>query len=434
MNHDTETDRPGRTLPAFFVGLILGVGGTWLLLPRNTAPAVADAAGATVAGIGRNSATPAPPQAVTFIEEGVGTGRSLSTPNLKDAPRPIAAAGSDPSEVSESASSDERLAAIRETLLKTSTASRRDYLDLLQGLTPEDAPRMIELFRELGERGYPTPEYDRLFWQRWAEIDGAAASAAMFARDKRFPETQLSNIAISTWAKSDPEAASAWLFAQEDIPLREGMTKGLIEGMAEHDPADAMRFLLSANLSSDQLAHGYVHVARQYNLQHGLDSVGQWYQQQLAEGRDPGMVANAAVGVYVRAPLDEALGWANTLDGASEITLATRNQLHARLAQGRPSGLIDYLAKEPGAENLAGVGSLSERAVSNWIQTNPGAMANWLKDNRELPNYDLVAAPFAAQVARDDREAALAWAETLRDPALRETVKERIANVGNAGR
>jgi hypothetical protein len=212
------------------------------------------------------------------------------------------------------------------------------------------------------------------------------------------------------------------------------MTKGLLEGMAEYDPAFAMRFLESAKLSARQRAHGYAQIARQHHLQQGLDAVGQWYEEHAAGGRDLDPIIEATTGVYARAPFAEALGWAEALEGTSDHATRTRNQLHARLAHDRPDGLIAYLGGEPGSESLGGVVPLTESAVSRWIQTNPGAMASWLEKNREIRNYDLVAAPFAAQVARDDPEAARAWADTLRDPALRETVKNQIAGAGNAGR
>ena len=426
-----ETDRVLPTLPAFLLGLGLGVGGTWLALPR-VAPA--DAAGGPVAQVERDATTPAPPQAVTLLERADGSEGGAAAPIIQAAPRPGAIAGADPGEEGGNAGENDRLKAFRRSILDTSTVGRRQYLTLLQDLTTEDAPGMMALFREMAQRGHAVGDYDRLFWLRWAEVDGAAASAAMFARDKRFPETALSNLAISTWAKYEPEAASAWLLGQEDIPLREGMTNGLLEGMAEYDPAFAMRFLESAKLSTRQRAHGYAQIARQHHLQQGLDAVGQWYEEQAAGGRDVDPIIEATTGVYARAPFAEALGWADSLEGSSDHAARTRNQLHARLAHDRPDGLIAYLGGESGAEALAGVVPLTESAVSRWIQTNPGAMASWLEKNREIRNYDLVAAPFATQVARDDPEAARAWAETLRDPALRETVKQRIASAGNAGR
>lgn len=403
-----EPDRVLPTLTAFLFGLGLGVGGTWLVLPRE---APADAGDGPIAQGERDATTPAPPQAVTLLERTDGSEREAAAPVVGAAPRPGAVAGVDVEADAANAGEDDRLKAFRRSLLDTSTVGRRQYLTLLQDLTTEDAPAMMALFREMAQRGHAVGDYDRLFWLRWAEVDGAAANAAMFARDKRFPETALSNLAISTWAKYEPEAASESLFAQEDIPLREGMTNGLLEGMAEYDPAFAMRF-----------------------LQQGLDAVGQWYEEHAAGGRDLDQVIEATTGVYARAPFAEALGWADSLEGASDHAMRTRNQLHARLAYDRPDGLLAYLGGEPGAENLGGVIPLTERAVSRWIQTNPGAMASWLEKNREIRNYDLVAAPFAAQVARDDPAAALAWADTLRDPALRETVKERIASARSAGR
>jgi hypothetical protein len=420
-----EPDRVLPTLPAFLLGLGLGVGGTWLALPRETP---ADAVGTSVPQVERDSTTPAPPQAVTLLERTDGREREAAAPLVQTAPRP--GAGGDPEAEDEILGDDERIKAFRRSILDTSTVGRRQYLTLLQDLSTEEAPRMMALFREMAQGGHAVGDYDRLFWQRWAEVDGGAASATMFARDKRFPETSLSNLAISTWAKYEPEAASAWLFAQEDIPLREGMTKGLLEGMAEYDPAVAMRFLQNGNLSSEQRAHGYAQIARQHHLQQGLDAVDQWFREQGAAGRDLDQVVDAATGVYVRAPFVEALGWAESLEGSTALAAQTRNLLHARLAQDRPDGLIAFLGGEPGAETLAGVGPLTERAVGRWTQTNPGAMANWLKKNREIRNYDLVAAPFAVQVARDDSEAALAWADTLRDPALRDTVKNQIAVEG----
>ncbi|MBC7854013.1 MAG: hypothetical protein IAF94_11295 [Pirellulaceae bacterium] len=339
----------------------------------------------------------------------------------------------DPEEAADPSVSNDTLGAIRLSIQDQSTKGKRDYLSLLQDLTPEDAPKMIAMFQELGHLGFPTPEYDRLFWQRWAEIDGAAASAMMFDRDKRFKETNLSNLAISTWAKNDPDAATAWLFSQEDIPLREGMTKGLIEGMAEHDPAAAMRFLDYTDLSTEQLAHGYAQVAKQYHIQEGLDAVGQWYGEMAADDPNLELVINAATQIYARAPIAEALAWADSLDGSSAAGSRTRDQLYARIASGRPDNLLVYLGKEPGASALNGVGPLAQQAVARWTQTNPGAMANWLKNNREIPNYDLVTTPFAVQIASQDPEAALAWADTLRDPDLRSAVRDQIAAMGNGG-
>lgn len=78
---------------------------------------------------------------------------------------------------------------------------------------------------------------------------------------------------------------------------------------------------------------------------------------------------------------------------------------------------------------LTGAESLAVRAVSRWIDTNPNAMGNWLRENQEIRNYDLVTAPFVEQIAAEDLEAAQVWADTIRDDSLRDALKNRT--VGN---
>ena len=60
-------EKPTRvlpTLPAFLLGLGLGVGGTWLALPRQTP---ADAAGGPFARVERDARTSAPRQANLLV-------------------------------------------------------------------------------------------------------------------------------------------------------------------------------------------------------------------------------------------------------------------------------------------------------------------------------------------------------------------------------
>ncbi len=419
-------------LLTFALGAVIGIAGTCLYFQgeRNSLESPPPPVG-TKPAAERGEGPARGTEPVTFVAEGPAS--TIHDEVLERADPPLA---TEPEAEIPSLSDEtiDTIDAIRLTLENPSTAGKRDYLALLQNLTPEEAPKMIRLFRELGSLGYAVSDYDRLFWQRWAEIDGPAASALIFDRDKRFEETGLSNLAISTWAKQDPEAAKAWLLDQEDIPLRQGMMNGLIEGMAENDPAAALRFLEESNLPPNHRAKAYTQIARQFQMQFGLESVGSWYTE-LAPGHPHHeLVAVATTQAYARAPFAEALNWANSLDGSSTADLRTRDSLHANLANSRPDGLVRYLGHTDGADQLGGVAPLTERAVARWTQANPGAMANWLKGNRNMRNYDLVAAPFVLQIASQDPEAASAWADTLRDPDLKQEITERLGTIGNAAR
>lgn len=412
-----------QAVPAFLLGIAVGAFGVWLALQMEAPdPAEGDGAMRTAA-----------PEAEAITLEGLPSSPPAFDLALERESPPAAAAADEAAtakmEPDAPAPEVNFLEAIRDSFHDSSTRGQRDYLALLQGLTPEEAPGLIPLFGELSRMGYPVAESERAFWQRWAEIDGEAASRTIFARDRRFRDTRLSRLAISTWAKEDPEAARAWLFSQDDIPLREGMAKGLIEGMAARDPAAAMRFLQSGGLSADQRAHGYAQVARQYHLQEGLDAVDRWSRDFPADDPDLASVIAATTAIYARASFVEALDWANSLTGPSAP--AARAQLHARLAESRPDGLVAHLGRDPTAGSVNGVDLLTQRAVARWIGINPGAMALWLRRNRDIRNYDLVAAPFVEQIASQDPEAARIWAETLRDPVLRASLTDRFATGGS---
>lgn len=413
--------RPLPLLPillGFFLGIITGVGAIWWIREPPAA-----AAEGTVSGDAMKQGESAV-RAVT-LSRGEGDGETGGPVREKGLLRFFSRVEASKDEVPVGT-----VEAIRYTILEPSTQGKLAYLALLQKMTTEEAPALIDLFHELSQRGHVVNEYDKLFWERWAEIDGEAASAAMFQRDNRFRETLLSKLAISTWAKNDPDAARAWLFAQEDIPLREGMVKGLVEGWAQHDPAAAQRFLMNTDLAADQLQFGFNEVARQFQMRDGLGAVGKWYGGFAETDPDFGRVMSATTQIYTRAPLEVALAWADGLGEQNQGAVRTRTQLHDRLAEGRPDGLLKHLAVDPRAGSILGVDRLTDRAVAKWISTNPGAMASWLKENPGIPNYDLLTAPFAMRVAAQDHEAALAWAGTLRDPALRDRVVRQIGAAG----
>lgn len=357
-----------------------------------------------------------PPEAVTLLSTNI------------DLESPDRTGGSD--QVSSRSGEDSRflptIAPLREAMMIPSMKGRLAFFARLQNLDPEEAPQMLAVFSELAQNGYKVREYEPFFWERWAELDGENVAAVIFERDKRFKETNLSKLTIATWAKNDPEAAMNWLFEQEDIPLREGMTKGLVEGMAAADPDLAMEFLRSDRLNSSQITDGFNQIARQKLIQGGIGSVGQWYSGISEDDPFFSVATNAAVQVYGKASFDDALNWANELEGSSHSVNQARNLLHARLSSGRPDGLIQFLSSAPDASEIIGVEALASRAVDRWLRTTPYAMGRWLQENQDSPNYDMIVEPYINNIAVDDLEAAKAWTETIREPKTRRQILERM--------
>src|SRR5690349_12421547 len=105
---DRDDHRALKSVPAFLLGLLLGGGAVYGLMPRAAAP---DPNSASDADVERVSGQPAPPQAVTIVGEPAETGRNAPGPIVKAAPRPVPAA--DSATDAEITDDDDRLKAIR---------------------------------------------------------------------------------------------------------------------------------------------------------------------------------------------------------------------------------------------------------------------------------------------------------------------------------
>lgn len=322
---------------------------------------------------------------------------------------------------------EDEIDAFRKVLSSGSSyETKLDFYRMLNEMTTEAAPQINQLVGELHAQGHALDTVGNLFWQRWGEIDGEAACAAIFDIDKRFPETGYSNIAIASWARKDPEAAAAWLSAQNDVPLRDGMMKGLLEGMVDADPAKAQRYMAESELTEDQKALGFNRIAKHWLREGGTDGVGEWYAGFNADDPSIQTASNAAADAYTNGIVDDALEWANGLDPDSPQTDYVRNRLYQNLARYKPDALVTYMGYVAGAPDLGGATELAEQGVAHWVRGNPIAMGEWLVDNSHIPNYDLVVAPFVREIAGHDPEAAVAWAKTIKDTELRDLLGKQL--------
>jgi hypothetical protein len=116
----------------------------------------------------------------------------------------------------------------------------RRFIALLDGMTPENWQKM------LGAMADETSHHGRFQQQEWdlalrqaGRIDGARA-AQMYA-EKGDDET-LRKI-LAGWAQTDPEGAWKWLGQYKDVQGRRDVWRGALIGLAELDPAEAMRRL-----------------------------------------------------------------------------------------------------------------------------------------------------------------------------------------------
>lgn len=258
-----------------------------------------------------------------------------------------------------------------------------------------------------------------MFWERWGEIDGPAAAAQIFHNDRRFEETETSKSVIKAWAKFDPKSAHDWIMRQEDVPLRTGMLRGVLEGYAETKPEAAYDFIRKELQDTSLRAHGYWRIASAYQAQSGMDGVLDFYSK--FDRKDPDFLnfSRTVADLYSEYPVERGLEWVTTLD--SELQGKVAPQFLRKQLERNPDGLVECLSKTatPPAVDRA---PLITSAVRRWVAANPNAMGTWLQRNRDAPHFDEVAAPFVRTIRTTDPAAAAAWAETIRDPEIKNAV------------
>ncbi|MEM9481116.1 MAG: hypothetical protein AAGA58_15800 [Verrucomicrobiota bacterium] len=321
---------------------------------------------------------------------------------------------------------DGQVAGLSAALQERNLGGKLDYYSLLKDMTPEAAPEVLKALKALGGQGHILTNEKRVFWERWGEIDGEAACAFIFERDKRLAQTPFSTLAIEAWARVDPVAASDWILSKEDVPLRNSMYKGFLNGFAQRDPAEAEQFIANANLTGGQKAHGYWRVARQIRVNDGYHAVAEWYKKFTPDHPQYRSLTETVTDVWTHAPVAESLAWGNSVEIDGKIAEAARNRLHNRIAHSKPDQVVEHLALQADVDSLVGADHLVERAVQRWVQTNPNAMAEWLVNNMNAKNYDFVAEPFARHIHDRDPAAAAKWAATIQDPQIRQTLEDLL--------
>ncbi len=217
----------------------------------------------------------------------------------------------------------------------------------------------------------------------------------------------------------DAKAAREWLMSQEDIPLRDGMMRGVLDGFAAVDPAGAHRFIAEELTDASLKTHGFWRVARSHLVDGGLSAVQAYFA--AFDKSDPQyQPMRVTVGdMFVDAGSTEALQWLGSLDEGDRAGVS--HYITSRLVKDKPDNLVRTLA----ATDTPGVArpELLERAVRGWIGANPNAMGEWLRQNSSAPHYDEIVVPYVNQIRSVDPEAAAAWAATIKNPEVRAKVQ-----------
>lgn len=267
---------------------------------------------------------------------------------------------------------------------------RMAFSRLLEGLTVENALIMREQIAELSD---DSAEF-REFHYAWGAIAGAEAIL-------HGAETRKTDMAVTLagWAGADPAAAIKWWDGLADQPDKKGWTSqghlmaGLVEGLADADSQAATGFVLSLEAAGHKEAHRMLGIVTTEVLRTG-------------------------------GPVEASL-WTMGLP-ASSMKTSTVGRVSYEYAKRDPEAAVTWLESLPaGQDQSRGFGS----AVSAWAGRDPQRAGEYINGMPKSPARDSAISSYARRVAYEDPTMAIAWADAVGDPAMREDTLIRTGQV-----
>jgi len=290
--------------------------------------------------------------------------------------------------------------------------------ELMSRLTAEDAPAVAAVFEEAGAAGIKFSDEHRLFLRAWGKIGGVAAVAHALKHSGEGSDEAVA--ALGGWASNAPLQARAWLEALPESEAKETLLLGLLDGWSTTNFEGAAAYAESRPPSAARDRFRELLMQRALRSR-GIEGAQQWVQRIPADERNRDYKQHA-FGDVVQAMLYRdpaaAARWIAELGAREFVSAEAVTNTALKLAESSPTGALDWM-RTLNVADAKGVAKGAGTVMSQWAQVDATAAGAWLQQNSSHPFYERLALGFIRTVAGIDRNAARAWADTIRDEELR---------------
>lgn len=302
------------------------------------------------------------------------------------------------------------------------------FYTFVGNLTPETARNAAEALEDMRNRNALSDDEWRHFFRAWGRVDGKAALDFLNAT----PENSAARwnnrgAALTGWASRDVAGAQAWLanFVSTDRLTRGGdpcfaedLFNTVSQCMRVTDRDAAFDYLVS------QTVAGYVTPAR----------AAEW----IASDWNAADAHDNAASLLARLPADGSHQEIRTAilrhlvcEHSTKESLELVTRFQAELDSYAVASLASHVAADDSPKAMAWLDSLDRVApenktkaranvVSSWATSDPHAAGSWLLEARRRGEAaPEITASYAQATVGIDPAAAIAWAQTIPDEALR---------------
>jgi len=297
--------------------------------------------------------------------------------------------------------------------------------ELLINLNAGNAAEVLVAF-ENGPRNDETNRHFRDFMYAWGRLAGEKAIAYALDSESARRDSRAGTSAVSGWANRDPEGAREYVAGVEDEGAREWMHFSVMREMLQSDLDGAITYSeknksgRARGLQTDQLASVIFE-------ERGLSGMTEWINGIDHASEDMLSYKGYAAGVVLdrMAGADPEAALQFITDNVAQPFITSHGlERAARRAAGPINEELDWLTQLP-AELSGKKRAIGER-FEDYIREDFVAAGQWLASRPLGPSYDKAIKVYAVSAARDDREAALAWAERITDDKIKEDLMRRL--------
>jgi hypothetical protein len=304
------------------------------------------------------------------------------------------------------------------------------WMDILAGMTKENGAAVAAGLMERYRSGGNTKEEGEQLQIREGQLFGLGAISKLPAEPNGNVDWATKN-AIRGWASADPISTKAWIDSLEQGSAQSAMHDCWLEGLARSTPDIIASVFHDLPSKSQRTLLGGL-MTGIYD-QGGMNGLRDWFSENQTK-LDSSVLSSALTTIVQRMA---------QVEGQSEGTVAFL-QAQVKTPFFSPKAFEAFAdgsaATDPGRclevlQNLAvaspDLQSQLERQIARTVDLSTAKSLNtlgtWLSQHPDHPLYDMTVLHFARRTHQDDPEAALRWADTIRDAVLREQLKQKLS-------
>ncbi len=298
--------------------------------------------------------------------------------------------------------------------------------ELLSNLTTADIDEVLATF-ENGPRNEESNRHFREFLYAWGLLAGEDAVA--YAMDSKSPrlEGKITS-AIKGWATRDPEGAKEYVAGVKDSGTRQWMHLTVMGEMLHRDLDGAILYS-EQNEKSRARGSQLDQLASALFEERGINGITDWVNSIDHTKKENDMLSYKSYAAGLA--LDRLAG--DDPDAAIQFIMDNADQPFitsdgleraARRAAGPINEELEWLTQLP-AEVSGQRHAIGER-FEDYIREDFAAAGQWLASRDLGPAYDEAIQDYAFSAARDNRGAAIAWAERITDAKMKEDTMRRL--------